>query len=208
MPGPQWKGYLKLSLVSCPVALYPAISAAERVSFRQVNRCTGNRLRHQLVDSVTGEAVERDDKGRGYEIGENEFLVVEDDELEAAREQARAAVPSSLLPGPPPEETSQVRRVVPRPVKPTAAQKVVPFRESDIGQSGARRPPAEAAPIPRPRPEKRTIDIETFVPPAQMDPHYFEKPYYIVPRDLVGQEAFAVIREAMRRKDVAGIGGL
>ncbi|MBT1515722.1 hypothetical protein KIP88_35165 [Bradyrhizobium sp. SRL28] len=54
-----WKGYLKLSFVSCPVALYPATSAAERVSFRQVNRHTGHRLRHKLVDSVTGEAVER-----------------------------------------------------------------------------------------------------------------------------------------------------
>ena len=50
-----WKGYLKLSFVSCPVALYPATSAAERVSFRQVNRRTGHRLRHKLVDSVTGE---------------------------------------------------------------------------------------------------------------------------------------------------------
>jgi DNA end-binding protein Ku len=54
----NWKGYLRLSLVSCPIALYPAISPAERVSFRQVNRQTGNRLRQQLVDSVTGEVVE------------------------------------------------------------------------------------------------------------------------------------------------------
>jgi Ku70/Ku80 beta-barrel domain len=69
----QWKGYLKLSLVSCPIALYSAISASERMSFRQVSKRTGNRLRHQLVDSVTGEAIERHDKGRGYEIGENEF---------------------------------------------------------------------------------------------------------------------------------------
>ena len=53
-----WNGYLKLSFVSCPVALYPATSAAERVSFRQVNRRTGHRLRHKLVDSVTGEAVD------------------------------------------------------------------------------------------------------------------------------------------------------
>ena len=50
-----WKGYLKLSFVSCPIALYPATSAAERLSFRQVNRRTGHRLKHKLVDSVTGE---------------------------------------------------------------------------------------------------------------------------------------------------------
>ena len=54
----HWNGYLKLSLVSCPIALYPAISPAERVSFRQVNKQTGNRLKQQLVDSVTGEVVE------------------------------------------------------------------------------------------------------------------------------------------------------
>src|SRR4051794_21051580 len=58
MPRPQWKGYLKLSLVSCPIALYSAISPAERISFRQVNRATGNRLRQQLVDAVTGAPVE------------------------------------------------------------------------------------------------------------------------------------------------------
>ena len=64
-----WNGFLKLSFVSCPVALYPATTAAERVSFRQVNRRTGHRLKHQLVDSVTGEAVETHDKARGYEVG-------------------------------------------------------------------------------------------------------------------------------------------
>ena len=63
-PRPYWKGYLKLSLVSCPIALYPAISAAERVSFRQVNKQTGNRLRQQLVDSVTGDPVDSYDKCR------------------------------------------------------------------------------------------------------------------------------------------------
>src|SRR5207237_1441984 len=51
-PRPNWKGYLKLSLVSCPVALYPATSGGERVSFRQINKQTGNRLRQQLVDEV------------------------------------------------------------------------------------------------------------------------------------------------------------
>ncbi|MGH6891066.1 MAG: Ku protein, partial [Dongiaceae bacterium] len=68
MPRPFWEGHLKLSLVSCPVAIYPAVSAGERVSFRQINKTTGNRLKQQLVDAVTGEPVEAEEKGRGYEI--------------------------------------------------------------------------------------------------------------------------------------------
>src|SRR5215218_10682989 len=88
-PRAHWKGYLKLSLVSCPISLYPAIAASERISFRQVNKETGNRLRQQLVDSVTGDLVESQNKGRGFEVGENQFLVVQDEDLEAAQEQAR-----------------------------------------------------------------------------------------------------------------------
>ena len=84
---PYWKGYLKLSFVSCPVALYPATSAAERVSFRQVNKRTGDRLKHKLVDFVTGEADDASQKARGYEIGENEFLFVEDRDLAQARSE-------------------------------------------------------------------------------------------------------------------------
>src|SRR3954451_8424788 len=88
-PRPYWKGYLKLSLVTCPIALYPAVDASERISFRQVNRATGNRLRQQLVDSVTGEAVESHEKARGYEVGDNQFALVEDEELAEARAEAR-----------------------------------------------------------------------------------------------------------------------
>src|SRR5688572_16033152 len=110
-PRPYWKGYLKLSLVSCPIALYPAVDASERVSFRQVNRATGNRLRQQLVDSVTGETVESWDKGRGYEVGENQFVVVEDKELEEVREEARtrpySAAPAVITPERPPEQASR-----------------------------------------------------------------------------------------------------
>ena len=65
---PYWKGYLKLSLVSCPIALYTATSSAERVAFRQINKKTGNRLRQQAVDEGTGELVEAADKGRGHEV--------------------------------------------------------------------------------------------------------------------------------------------
>ena len=80
---PYWKGYLKLSLVSCPIALYSATSATERVSFRQINRRTGNRIRQQLVDDVTREPVESDVKVRGYEYAKNAYVIVEDEELEA-----------------------------------------------------------------------------------------------------------------------------
>ena len=80
---PYWKGYLKLSLVSCPIALYTGTSATERVSFRQINKKTGNRLRQQLVDEVTRELVEGPDKGRGYEYAKNAYIPVDDDELDA-----------------------------------------------------------------------------------------------------------------------------
>jgi DNA end-binding protein Ku len=140
-PRPSWKGYLKLSLVSCPVALYPASSASERVSFRQINKQTGNRLKQQLVDSVTGELVEGEDKGRGFEIGKNQFLQVEDEELEALQVEST-----------------------------------------------------------------RTIEIDKFVPREQIDIRYVDSPYYIVPNDAVGQEAFAVIREAMRGKGMVALG--
>lgn len=89
VPRALWKGFLKLSLVSCPVALYPAVVASERISFRQVNKQTGNRLRQQLVDVVTGEPVQAHNKGRGYEMGENQFLLVRDDELDAAEQEGR-----------------------------------------------------------------------------------------------------------------------
>jgi DNA end-binding protein Ku len=82
-PRPNWKGYLKLSLVSCPIALYPATSASERISFRQINKKTGNRLRQQLVDEVSREPVEAEDKGPGYEIAKGQYIQIEDDELEA-----------------------------------------------------------------------------------------------------------------------------
>jgi DNA end-binding protein Ku len=82
-PRPYWKGYLKLSLVACPVSVFSATTSGERVSFRQINRQTGNRLRQQLIDEVTREVVESADKGRGYEVDKNVYVQVEDEELEA-----------------------------------------------------------------------------------------------------------------------------
>jgi DNA end-binding protein Ku len=139
-PRPYWKGYLKLSLVSCPIALHSATSSSERVSFRQINKKTGNRLRQQLVDEVTREPVESEDKARGYEYAKNSYVMIEDEELEAV------AVESN-----------------------------------------------------------HTIEIDKFVPRAQIDERYLDSPYYIIPNDQVGQEAFAVIREAMRGKDMAAL---
>src|SRR4051794_8237596 len=138
---PYWKGYLKLSLVSCPIALYTGTSSSERVSFRQVNKKTGNRLRQQLVDEVTREAVESFDKGRGYEYAKGAYIMIEDEELDAV------AVESS-----------------------------------------------------------HTVEIDKFVPREQIDERYFDSPYYICPNDQVGQDAFAVIREAMRGKGMVALG--
>jgi DNA end-binding protein Ku len=140
-PRAFWKGYLKLSLVSCPIAMYPASSSSERVSFRQINKQTGNRLKQQLVDSETGDVVLSEDKGRGYEIGKNEFVAVSDEELESIRIEST-----------------------------------------------------------------HTIDIEKFVARAEIDERYLDSPYYVIPEDKVGQEAFAVIREAMQRKKMVGLG--
>jgi hypothetical protein len=87
-PGrPYWKGYLKLALVSCPIALYTASSSSERVSFRQINKKTGNRLRQHLVDEVTREPVESEDKGRGYEYSKGAYIQVDDDEIDATADE-------------------------------------------------------------------------------------------------------------------------
>src|ERR1700724_973339 len=78
-PRANWKGYLRLSLVSCPIALYPASSHSEKVSFNRINRKTGNRLKQQNVDSETGDVVPR------YEAGKGQYLLVEDQEIEAVQ---------------------------------------------------------------------------------------------------------------------------
>ena len=138
---PYWKGYLKLALVSCPIALYTASSSSERVAFRQLNKNTGNRLRQQLVDDVTREPVEAADKGRGYEYAKNSYLLIEDEELEAIEVESN-----------------------------------------------------------------HMIEIDSFVPRSQIDERFLDSPYYIGPSDPVGQEAFAVIREAMRGKAMVALG--
>jgi DNA end-binding protein Ku len=139
-PRAYWKGYLKLSLVSCPIALYPASSTSEKVSFHRINRQTGNRLKQLLVDSGTEEPVNKEDITRGYEVAKREYVEVEDEELE------KIEIESS-----------------------------------------------------------HTIDIDSFVPRAEVDDRYLNAPYYIVPNDKVGQEAFAVIRDAIQEKKMVAL---
>ena len=139
-PRPNWKGYLKLSLVSCPVALFPPTTTSERVSFRTLNRATGNRVRRQFVDEHTGEAVESEDQIKGYEIAKGEFIQIEDDELKTVQLESN-----------------------------------------------------------------HTIDIERFVPRSDVDQLYLDTPYYLTPTDRVGEEAFAVIRDAMRTEKGVGL---
>src|SRR5260370_2462618 len=91
-PRANWKGCLRLSLVSCPIALYPASSVSEKVSFNRINRKTGNRLKQQNVDSETGEMVSRDDMVRGYEIAKGPYMIVEDEEIEAVQIQSTRTI--------------------------------------------------------------------------------------------------------------------
>ena len=76
-----WKGYLKLSLVTCAVALYPASSKAEKTRFHQINKKTGHRLRQQMVDEESGRVVDKVNKGRGYELAKCKFVEIEPQEI-------------------------------------------------------------------------------------------------------------------------------
>jgi DNA end-binding protein Ku len=140
-PRAYWKGYLKLSLVSCPIALYPASSEREKISFHQLNKATGNRIKYQKVDAATGDVVEGDDIVKGYEVGKGEYIELLPEELEAI------ALEST-----------------------------------------------------------RTIEIEQFVPRSEIDELYLRDPYYIVPDGEVGQQAFAVVREAIRKEGMVALG--
>src|SRR5437879_2892487 len=84
-PRAFWKGFLRLSLVTCPVELYPATSQAEKTHFHQINRRTGHRLRQQMVDEETGKVVDKEDKGRGYELSKGRYVEIEEEELAAVQ---------------------------------------------------------------------------------------------------------------------------
>jgi DNA end-binding protein Ku len=140
-PRAYWKGYLKLSLVSCPIAIFPATSEREKISFHQLNKKTGHRIRYQKVDADSGAEVPADQIVKGYEVSKGEYVELEPDELEAV------AIES-----------------------------------------------------------KRMIEIDTFVPRDEIDDLYLNNPYYVVPDGEVGQQAFAVIREAIRKEGMVALG--
>jgi DNA end-binding protein Ku len=140
-PRAYWKGYLKLSLVSCPISLFPATSEREKISFHQLNKETGNRIKYRKVDAETGDEVEQGDIVKGYEVTKGEYIELDPEELDAVALES-----------------------------------------------------------------KRVIDIEQFVPKKDIDELYMRDPYYIVPDGEVGQQAFAVIREAIRKEGMVAIG--
>src|SRR5882757_4976691 len=84
-PRAYWKGSLKLSLVSCPVLLYPATTTVDKTRFHMINKETGNRLKQQMIDAETGDVVEGDQKARGYELKKGEYVEVEKEELDAVQ---------------------------------------------------------------------------------------------------------------------------
>jgi len=135
-PRAYWKGSLKLSLVTCPIALYPASTQAEKTHFHQINIKTGHRLKQQMVDERTGRVVDKEHKGRGYELAKGRYVEIDEDELEAVKLEST-----------------------------------------------------------------HTIEIDDFVPAEDIDERYLDKPYYVVPNGKAGADAFAVIRDAMSRKD-------
>lgn len=139
-PRANWKGFLKVAEVSCPVALFSAASTSERIAFHTINRASGNRVRRQFVDSSTGAPVGKDDQVKGYEVSQGDYVVLDPEEV-------ASAVP-----------------------------------ESD-----------------------KTLSVSAFIGCDDIDDIYFDKPYYLAPADKSAEEAFALIREAMRRKKVAAI---
>lgn len=139
-PRPNWKGFLKLSLVSCAVALYPATTTSQRIRFNIINRKTGNRIRNDIIDAETGQPVEPEDRVKGYEFEKGHYVLVEEEELD------NVALEST-----------------------------------------------------------HTIDIEQFVPMTAVDRVYLDESYYLAPQDEMAQEAFAVIREAMRKENLVGL---
>jgi non-homologous end joining protein Ku len=171
-------------------------------------------LRQQLVDTVTGEVVQSHDKGHGYQVGENQFVVVGDDELEAAREEARSR-PYSAAPGSSTVPRPAEEPVIDRRASPPAAEGLPETGKGKPQTTGRRRavveepppaPPPEPIPPPPPIVNDRTIALDRFVRSSEIDPRYLDAPYYIAPRDEVGQEAFAVIRDAIREREVVGMG--
>ncbi len=139
-PRPTWQGHLRLSLVSCPVALYTATSRSGDVSFHLINPKTNNRIRMIATDPDSG-PVERSDLVKGYEIEKGRYILLEEEEIRAVRIEST-----------------------------------------------------------------RTLDIERFVDAADIDRLYWNDPYYIAPDGKIAAEAFAVIRESMKKAKKVALG--
>jgi len=92
LPRAYWKGSLKLSLVTCPVGLYPATTTVEKTRFHLINTETGNRLKQQMVDAETGDGVEKEHKGRGYEIAKGSYVPIDKEDLEAIQIESNHAL--------------------------------------------------------------------------------------------------------------------
>src|SRR6202035_3437289 len=104
-PRAHWNGSLKLSLVTCPIALYPASTQAEKTHFHQINSKTGHRLKQQLVDEQTGRVVDKDHKGKGYELSKGRYVEIDEEELEAVKPESTHTIEiDDLLP---PEESDE-----------------------------------------------------------------------------------------------------
>lgn len=91
-PRAYWKAYLKLSLVSCPIALFPAASEREKISFHQLNKETGNRIRHRKVDADTGDEVDNADIVKGYEVAKGEYIELDPDEIDAVAIESKRVI--------------------------------------------------------------------------------------------------------------------
>ena len=91
-PRAYWKGFLRLSLVSCPIALYPATSEREKIHFHQVNKNTGNRIQYRKVDSDTGREVDRENIIKAFEKSKGEYIPVEPEELEAVAIESKRTI--------------------------------------------------------------------------------------------------------------------
>jgi len=91
-PRAYWKGFLKLSLVSCPIALFPATSEREKISFHQLNKDTGNRVRYRKVDSETGDEVEQSNIIKGYEVEKGHYVELDPEELEAVAIESKRTI--------------------------------------------------------------------------------------------------------------------
>src|SRR6266446_7619740 len=81
-PRAYWKGFLRLSLVTCPIALFPATSESEKISFNQINRKTGHRIKYLKVDADTGEEVDSEDIMKGYKVDADSYIEITNEELE------------------------------------------------------------------------------------------------------------------------------